>query len=538
MKRKGGRRLRGNRILKVEKETLEEVIFSSVQIRDLQKVDLVVSEINSIFKKICEERDTLIVSIMGNSYSENIAYDDYSKGFEVKEVVDELLEALDPEDAVKMSVRIEKKNLGNNISVYSLENFGVYVRFLIGTNEPKTLEQMISFAVKYLFFGEVQKFTLITDQANFSSRAFVFSSKNDGITQQEKELTSERIIHGDEREKHCNLIFEGAVNFTPDDFYLITQENINENIKEFFDSVSLFLSMIFLADTIKVKDNILEYKIYGYRNMHKSKSLLDIENLSRISRDFFSIYQWSYEQNSNVSERIGMTRNVLSLFTNGDDIFTSSESALPSIKSSFEIYLKENVDKYIEVLNQVVLLLNDLKKQSIEIANSYTQDFKNNFIALFTFLVSTILFNTISSDGIENIFTEDITHITLAFLLISVVYWLISRAELNKKIEKLENNYKRNKDYYKPILDSADIERIFNSTQYLDEDKKSIKDTEKLINILWLSSLGVLFVMVFLIGDSPIFETIKDYLHLLWTQIVNNISEMWVINTSWKSLIS
>lgn len=525
--------MKGNRIVSVERETLNVVTFSEVKLKDLKELDPVISEISRIYEKTCQTRDALTINICGNYDPEIILYNDSSKENEIRVIVDELLEALDSDDVVKISLRIDKENKLNTISVYSLDRLEVYFRFISEKDEAlKTLEQMMNFAIKHLYFDSVQRFELINDQAQFSSKAFVFTNNIEVMTQHDTKLTSGRTVLHDASEKHCNLIFDGAIGFIPDDFYLEIEENVSENMKEFFNSISLFLSLTFLVDMIKLKDNMLEYKIYGYRNMHKNIDFLEIKNLLNNNEEFFSIYQWVYEQNSNVSERIGMTRNVLSLFTNGDDIFSSGESALPSIKSSFEIYLKENVDKYIEVLNQVILLLNDLKKQSIEIANSYTKDFKNNFIALFTFLATTILFNTISSDGIENIFTEDITHITLAFLLISIAYWFISKRELNQKIIKLEKNYDRNKNYYKPILDPGDINRIFNETDYLDEDKQSINYTKKDITFLWLFTIGILFAMVFFFGESPIFDTMKEFFSSLLIQVRDYISGIDIRNAN------
>lgn len=501
-----------NKIVLIEKETLNEVVFSKIILSDLKKLDHVLTEIDNIHSKIRTDRDTLLVSIQANDVPKEFEYDNTSKKDEIKNEAELLLEIIDKDDSVKIIVKIFKDNKNDILSVYSLDSLSVYFNLSEESNKNKTLEEMLIFSIRNLSFDNTQIFELINDKANVSTEAFIFTNNLQKIESKKINLQLKRDFIIEMREKYCNLLFESPIQYVPEDFYLATDAHLNENLRVFFDSMSLALSLIFTVDTMKIKNNIIEYKIYGYRNMHKNKNFLEITELTTKNKEFFDIYHWIYEENSNITERIGMARNVLSLFSNGDDIFISNESALPSIKSSFEIYLKENVDKYIEVLNQVVLLLNDLKKQSIEIADSYVKDFKSNFTAIFTFLITTILFNSISSEGIQNIFTEDITHITLAFLMISFLYWYISRKELDRKVKKLEQNYERNKNYYKPILDPGDIERIFNSADYLEKDVEAIEETKSRITKLWLFSIGILFIVVFIIGDSSVLKLIKDYI--------------------------
>ena len=160
--------------------------------------------------------------------------------------------------------------------------------------------------------------------------------------------------------------------------------------------------------------------------------------------------------------------------------------------------------------------LNDIEKQSIEVADSFTKDFKNNCFAIITFFTTTILFNTLSTGKIENIFSKDLTTITLGFLFISGIYWIISLFELSFKTIRLKNSYERNKNYYKPILDPEDLERIFNNGKYYDEDEKSIHKIRNWINFLWVGIIMILLAVVVYLGDSIVFDSIKNFLNLLF----------------------
>ena len=510
--------MENNTLFKIQRETLSEVSFNELMLENPQRIDLISSEIESIFNTIQLNRDQLIITISLNSEPRTIVYDNSGKKISFVGEAKLFFDVKDEEDTVNISLKIKKKNINNILSVYSLVNLGKFFRNNTQNGEivPKTLEEMFNFSIDYLHFDNIQFFELINDNANFSSKSFVFTNN---IKQSDaasvNKITTERKKLNNIKEKFCNFIFDRKIDFLPSDFYLISEDSIDKEIKAFFYIICLSISLTFVVDTMKINDDIVEYKIYGYRNMHKKKNLAEIENLSFKQEEYFNIYCWIYEDNSNVSERIGMARNVMTLFTNGDDIFTTKESVLPSIKSSFDIYLKENVDKYIEILNQVALLLNDVKKQGIEVADSFTKDFKNNCFAIFAFFSTTILFNTLSTGKLGDIFSKDITAITLGFLCISLIYWIISLFELKVKINRLKNSYERNKSYYKPILDPEDLERIFNHGDYYSEDEKSILKIRNLISVLWLGIIIVIFTIVLYLGDSTVFNSIKNLISLL-----------------------
>ena len=115
--------MKGNRIVSVERETLNVVTFSEVKLKDLKELDPVISEISRIYEKTCQTRDALTINICGNYDPEIILYNDSSKENEIRVIVDELLEALDSDDVVKISLRIDKENKLLNCNIKCIKNF-------------------------------------------------------------------------------------------------------------------------------------------------------------------------------------------------------------------------------------------------------------------------------------------------------------------------------------------------------------------------------------------------------------------------------
>ena len=505
-------------LLTVESEKITEVKYNTISINNLSEAEDILNLIDELFNQLNKERDKLFVKIYLNADKESIEYSNDEKRKEVYDSISENIDVKELDDEVKIDLEIIKENKSCTLSVYDLESFSNYISCENVSGEPKlkNIEECIDFSNSNLLFDYVQVFELINDEGNFYTDSFIFTKKGtENVILDSEGLVKNRKILINNRDLYCNFNYKIQTEFIPKDFFIKVQEGIPSNLNNYFNKMLISLSVAFMADYSTFKANSISYKMNGYRNIQKIIDMDSIEDLPFKSKEYFQISDWIYENKSSISERMGIARNVITLFVNGNDLFSINEKILPSIKSSFDIYLKENVDKYVEILNQVALLLNDIEKQSIEVADSFTKDFKNNCFAIITFFTTTILFNTLSTGKIENIFSKDLTTITLGFLLISGIYWIISLFELSFKTKRLKNSYERNKNYYRPILDPEDLERIFNDGNYYDEDEKSIHRIRNLINFLWLSIIMILLAVVVYLGESIVFDSIKNFLNLI-----------------------
>ena len=91
-----------------------------------------------------------------------------------------------------------------------------------------------------------------------------------------------------------------------------------------------------------------------------------------------------------------MARNIISIdFRNS--LNNIDDKTLASIKSNYNIYLKENVDRYIELKNQITNNILDLSMKSRDIIAEFSSNFKNAFMANLSFIFSMFILNLIIS---------------------------------------------------------------------------------------------------------------------------------------------
>lgn len=253
-----------------------------------------------------------------------------------------------------------------------------------------------------------------------------------------------------------------------------------------------------MANISVLEGDTLNIKFYGQKTVVEEINFSTLETNKDIVNSFYEIYCWVF-YNKDSHEKISLTRNIITLFYDGNSVFNNIQNILPSIKSNYEIYLKENVDRYVQILNNVVSLIQNLDTEIQDKATAFSDDFKKNFTSFFTFIISTILFNTLSTGKIENIFTPEITIITFAMLIISIIYLIISNVEINNQIGQLNKQYEKNKKYYSSILNEKDIERIFAND--MESSKAIMVKKRKNILFLWISSIIIIFITLVIIGD-------------------------------------
>ncbi|MDT2502367.1 hypothetical protein P7D95_16320 [Enterococcus avium] len=494
-------------LLVVEKENLNEVFFRSLNINGVNY-----SELMGVLETlICtmSKRDNITITL-------HDVYDDEKKIISLDEKKSNFIEELESECRlfvkhielteeefflcdVYLSKSLEKQNDKMIISIYCADKF---INFLTKTDDLTRKLYIQEKLEKYRnYFSEkdcIYFFEMINDHFKLETSKFIFTDNlNKSIEETPINETEEISIISE----YSNVSFIPF--FSPDSFYVRFSDNADElNIE--FSKLCLLLSVCYMSNIAILKNEDLEVRLEGQKPIIEKFDFSKLELRDQVVHDFYSIYHWIYANTRGIQERIGIARNIITLFFNGTSIFDNSEIILPSIKSNFEIYLKENVDRYIQVLNNVVILLKDLNRETSEKTAAFSEKFKKNFTSFFTFVISTILFNTLANGNLVNVFTAELTVISFAMLIVSAVYLTISLIEMNDDIKKLDSYYDKNKKYYSSILNDQDIERLFDDDESYDDDKTYMKKQRKLICILWVFSILAFGITLFLIGDFSI----------------------------------
>ena len=309
-------------------------------------------------------------------------------------------------------------------------------------------------------------FNLISDKLEFWSRKYIFSTtSNNKDTFFYNGNEKNKIF---ERNELCNINSNKKIDLLPYDFYLLQRTDQNLEIEKIFDKLTLLLSVIAISNYSSFKKNKLDYSINGYNNI---KSEINFEHISFPVSDIkkiYDIFDWIYKEEKNILERIEVSRNILSLYCIDNNILEINNSILNSIKSNYSIYLKRNVDRYMKVIKDGQSLLNELENNFYMLQNTFNNKFKKSIGTLFTFLISTVLFNTLATGKIQNIFTKDITILSIVLFIILIIVFLYEIFELIKNTDKIENNYEEKKKLLYLILGKNEIEDIFKDIKILE----------------------------------------------------------------------
>lgn len=83
----------------------------------------------------------------------------------------------------------------------------------------------------------------------------------------------------------------------------------------------------------------------------------------------------------------------------------------------------------------------DFKNKADKIVESFAGDFKKSLFGFISFFASLIVIQVLSNGNFLNVFTTDITLLSIAFLLISIIFLYASRWELNKQKERYTQSY-------------------------------------------------------------------------------------------------
>lgn len=399
------------------------------------------------------------------------------------------------EDEEKYTLKIEvSKGQYQELNIYNLEKFTKYI-------ECMTLLEQMSFFQKIIF--DKRRINLVFGNEYIVTETFAICNKEyilDGIF---TNINREDVISN--RNYNCAGVIDRQFDLLPNDFNIKSSSNIE--LKNIIDRLKLVSSLLFISNiTTSIGADEIEYRIVGYKTL-----VFKVFNLKEISIDIineiYSVYKWVYE-GANISDKLGLSRNIISLGID-ENLNLISSNLLYSIKSSHEIYLKENIKEYIEVKSKVTEFLFDLNQKNSEIANMVSQGLNKNLFAILTFYSTVIIMNSLSDKKLNNIFTKDITLFSIVFIVGSICYLITNIVEIYFDFQRHNELYERFKSNYGDILNDDDIDSIFNEKNNIEKDKSYIVNKSIIYSILWLVSITILTMVVFHLGYQYVIEYIN-----------------------------
>lgn len=317
----------------------------------------------------------------------------------------------------------------------------------------------------------------------------------------------------------CNTI--GEIQLLPDDFKIVTDYAGNP-FTETFNKISTVLSLLYISSSSIITYEKFESQIIGYKSVSYTS---DLENIVS-NKEIYKIYDWIYS-GGNPIDKLLIARNLLSLHCRLLSIVEINESTFLSIKSNYQMYLKDNVSQYLDAKNNVAKYISEVSSKVCDNVTKLASDYKKNLIAILVFLLTVVLVNIVSEQPLENIFNAEITRILETILFGSFIYGIFCIGESIYKYNGNKIAYDNLKLNYHDVFAEFELNKIFNNDKIFNESKKKFKKGIILNSLLFLTLLIVFFIALENIGTnaicSPMLDEIKIFIH--------NISEFFVSNS-------
>lgn len=386
--------------------------------------------------------------------------------------------------STKLNIQINKSLDQPIISIYSMESFGYYLKLLKTSNLLTILSNKAKLG--FIIFEVIDYNSDL--RIDSSSIAFIGSS----IHCNKEKITDYTLIKA--FKSVCNFQTSFEYEFIPNDFCII---DVNNDIDLVFKKLKIIYSLIYIFDISNLTDNYLTLNLNGKKYLEVKLSLNDLnfENLTV----YYEIYEWLYTD-GNISDKIGITRNILSLYLKDANSIEIDYSAFTAIKSNYAIYLKDNVEKYLEVKSKIIDTLLSTNTQIGALVDSLTNNFIKNLGAIGTFIFSITVMKSLDDKKFQDIFTYDIIIISFFLVLISVIYFKYTINEYDYSKKRMQILYDRLKMSYGDILVDKDIEIIFNKDEYFSQDLEAADTKVEYYKKLWCTILLIFELAVIILG--------------------------------------
>ena len=454
---------------------------------DIENATSLINEIKGedLFILSVKVGDSDAISFTGNNL------DDFKENIEVG------VKFHDEEDVV-VSFEIKKKSV-DCIYIYDFESFVLFWK------RTPTLDLLSLIKDKRDILGNLNFILSEPNIESFHSQNIHFSAVKEDDGEKKNLSISDNCHFGNVEEYPFNAYF----------FHLLKRPESNNSIVDSLDRINLLFCIISIFDITSIKDDSLYYKLNGYKSFEDIVKISDL-NVS-LRSVYFKIFDWIYSEESKISDKIGLARNIISLSLKEKSI-SISDSVYLSIQSGYKAYLQENISKYIEIRNKIVDELSWISQKAGDIAADYLSNYQKSIFTFLSFFISVFLLRFLKGGEVEEVFNKEVTIFSLSFLLLSFIFLLFSRWNFGVEKSRLERKYKNLKNRYTDLLDANDIDRILKNDSEFKYELAYIKKRKKNYTILWCITILVLFSTVLCVSS-----------YLNWSGVYNCISKFYCL---------
>lgn len=402
-------------------------------------------------------------------------------------------------NSLNLKLHIEKKCVFGSIKIYNLPSFANFVKDL-GTLQFLKIINADLHKHKTLYFRMVDEEKIL-----FFSRNIYFGSD-------ERASSNANYSPVDLRSREvCYFANQAEYPYSPKHFNLIKQENAPSEILNKLVRLTYIFSIVNIFDVTSIKENILSYKLNGYKTI---EGTIDVDNAEITPNSvitYFKICEWIYSDSSNFTEKIGIARNIISIYLEGDSLEISEKSFF-SIKSGFKIYLQENLNRYLEIRSTINEQLENISRNANNSIEKYLDNYQKSSITFVSFFISTLVITVLSTGQFRDAFTKDATILALALVAISLLYLVFSMWSLNAEKERLKIRYQNLKSRFRDLLVDEDINKILQEDKEFEDEIRFIESRASKYTILWICTVLIVLIAILSLSDYINWNSIASFL--------------------------
>lgn len=475
------------------KETLIEEKFSSFTIEyDIKNIQ--VQDKDSLLNLVSKvpESDSFILYI---KFGENPPVSLNSEEKNIEKFIEELNKEISylEDENVNLKFEISKNFFHNSRYIYHFESF---CKFWGNTPSLSILKLLnkdlkLSNSISFIFLEKN------LDHFYTSNLFFGYQTK-DAITEDYKCLHVKENCHFGNFEEYP---------FSPNCFNLQKEPSHENEITRKINQFKLLFSISGIYDITSITDNNLYYKINGYRTFEGNLNIDELDSSS--SDNYIQIFKWIYSSEGNISDKIGLARNILTIYLREESIAIPPE-CYSSIQSGYKTYLQKNVSKYIEIRNKINDELSWISAKSSEVVDKYLGNYQKSIFTFLSFFISVFIIRVLQTGEFTDVFTKDSTILSLSFLGISIAFLVFSLWNLDKEKERIERKYENLKSRYKDLLIEDDINKILRDDKEFNFEMDFIKKRRKSYTWLWIITLIILTSAILFLSSYINFQMFID----------------------------
>lgn len=414
------------------------------------------SEIRELYKAVAP-RDSMEITFSDKFSSVTL------KSTEDSEAYRDFVAGVSEGDLTRVSIEIRKNAENSVVSVYCLEKL---LDFL--TEEADTFTQLRRWNDVIRKTGGSTAFEIFDRNAEFCSGAFIFTNNAVGFDP-ETDVRKERTRLANEA---CTFMERRTIRLLPGDFDVKslppkTGTWIFEGLAKSMRRLDTVMALIYLGassriedETVTVKENEVEKKtvifdiVRGGGELHiPLDDITENENLTKL-------VGWVLSE-QNASERAEIARNTVSLMcTDEKKLLEAKPGVLGAVRSSYRLYQKKNVDKYVEVKKKLNDSILEAAKKIEELIGALVDGLKTNFIAVITVLTTQVLGGHIDLDKLfkGNFVDVKFTAVVYIYCIASFIYLLTTGVYVIAKWDFYRRYFNDIKENFSKILDSEELD--------------------------------------------------------------------------------